>query len=344
MVAELAALVALLVSLGAEALHMRRTRRLAKLAFGPASRPRSWARLAPVVTAVATAVLVWGLATLLLMKPKTHVATTIPEGEMKHLVLVVDVSPSMQLVDAGPDGKQSRRQRVHSLMTSFFQRVQLPDYRTSIVAVYNGAKPVVIDTRDREVIDNILDDLPLRYAFTSGKTDLFAGLSEAAEIVKPFPPKTTTLMLLSDGDSVPAAGMPEMPPSVEHIIVVGVGDAVAGKFIDGRQSRQDASTLRQIAARLGGDYHDGNKKHLSTDLVRSIAAADADESAFDRLSKREYALAAIVIGASTLAGLPISLHFFGTGWRPGVRLQRSVPAEARPRPKFNRQKPPVPLY
>ena len=43
-----------------------------------------------------------------------------------------------------------------------------------------------------------------------------------------------------------------MPASVAGVLVVGVGDPQAGMFIDGHQSRQDVSTLRQIAARLRG--------------------------------------------------------------------------------------------
>lgn len=343
MVAEIAALLAFVVALGAEALQVRRTRRMARLAFGPRLKPRSWARIAPLVTAISVAALTWGLVTLYILEPKVHAATTVPEAELKHLVIVLDVSPSMQLVDAGPDGKQSRRLRAFSLMTSFFQRVQLPDYRTSVIAVYNGAKPVVIDTKDREVVNNILNDLPLRFAFNTGKTDLFAGLAEAAKIVEPFPRKTTTLLLISDGDTVPSTGMPEMPESVEHIVVVGVGDPVAGKFIDGKLSRQDASTLRQIATRLGGVYHDGNKKHLSSSLIRTIATSNA-KSALEKLSKREYALAACGLGALAYALLPLLLHYFGTGWLPGVPTNgRGATLSPKIRANLNRQAEPMPL-
>src|SRR5690606_41488262 len=127
-----------------------------------------------------------------------HKAVEVPESEMKHLVLLLDVSPSMLLEDAGPEKNISRRQRAYALMQSFFERVQLPDYRTSIIAVYNGAKPVVIDTKDREVVNNILEDLPMQFAFEAGKTELFTGLEEVVNIVKDFPPKSTVLMLVSD--------------------------------------------------------------------------------------------------------------------------------------------------
>ena len=117
---------------------------------------------------------------------------------------------------------------------------------------------------------NILNDLPMHHAFPSGKTDLFSGLEEAATIAHPWNPRSTLLMMLTDGDTVPSTGMSTLPASIADVLIVGVGDPRTGSFIDGGQSRQDASTLRQIAARLGGVYHDGNTKHLSSDLLARL--------------------------------------------------------------------------
>ena len=44
----------------------------------------------------------------MLLPPKSYKTGEIKEGEYRHLVLVLDVSPSMQLDDAGPTGKQKR--------------------------------------------------------------------------------------------------------------------------------------------------------------------------------------------------------------------------------------------
>ena len=181
------------------------------------------------------------------------------DDDYQHVLLVLDVSPSMRLDDAGPDKDSSRMDRARELMESFFERVPIERFRVSVVAFYNGAKPVVVDTSDFEVVRNILGDLPMHYAFRSGRTRLFDGLQEAAQIAAPWEPRSTTLILLTDGDTVPATGMPRMPASVRSVLVVGVGDPRTGKFIDGRQSRQDVSTLRQIATRLGGVYHNGNE-------------------------------------------------------------------------------------
>jgi Ca-activated chloride channel homolog len=219
------------------------------------------------------------------------------------------------LVDAGPTGKQSRRKRVADVMASFFQRVPVEQYKVSVVAVYSGAKPVVSDTHDLEVVNNILDDLPMEHAFKAGETDIFAGLNEAAKLAQPWRPKSTTVMLLSDGDSVPAVGMPKMPASVAHVVIVGVGDPRVGRFINGRNSRQDASTLRQVAVRLNGRYHDANEKQLPTTLLQELTQS-AEASPFE-LTRREYALIACALGSAVLALLPLLLALFGTRWRPG---------------------------
>jgi Ca-activated chloride channel family protein len=213
-------------------------------------------------------------------------------------------------------------------MESFFDRVPIEQYRVTVIAVYNGAKPVVVDTKDFEVVRNILGDLPMHYAFVAGKTKLFEGLEEAARIAAPWNPRSTTLVILSDGDTVPATGMPKMPASIKSVLVVGVGDSQSGKFIDGRQSRQEVPTLKQIAARLGGVFHNGNTKHLSSSLIAAATGIE-EEDLFEKLTRREYALIACSAGALLLALLPLLLHFFGTSWRPGTSSRRAgAPARA----------------
>jgi Ca-activated chloride channel family protein len=318
--AELAAAAAAILAAVAEALHARRVHRLARLAFGPDRRPAPWARLAPAIRVAAIAALCWGLVTLLELPPKVHVAQVIPDNERRHVLIVLDVSPSMRLKDAGPNRDESRMKRASEVMESFLQRVPVELYLLSVVACYNGSKPVVIDTKDIEVVRNIFSDLPMHYAFTAGKTDLFSGIAEAARIAHPWQPRSTLLLMLSDGDTVPATGMPKLPASIADVLIVGVGDPRQGSFIDGRMSRQDSSTLRQMAARLGGVYHDGNKKHLASDLLARLTIIPR-KSAFDRLTRREYALIACGLGATALAFLPVLLHAFGTRWRPGVRLR-----------------------
>jgi Ca-activated chloride channel family protein len=224
----------------------------------------------------------------------------------------------MQLTDAGPGGGQSRAKRAAEVLGSMLDRIVLEQCRVSVIAFYNGAKPVVVDATDPEVVRNILNGLPLDHAFNVGKTKILDGLKQAVDLAKPWRAGSTTLVLVSDGDTVPDTGMPALPPSIAQALVVGVGDARLGKFIDGHQSRQDASTLRQVAARLRGVYHDGNEKHLpSQDLAALAAALPMKEES--QTGRRELALAAVGVGAGLISLLPLALALAGTGWQAGGR-------------------------
>jgi Ca-activated chloride channel family protein len=315
----IAAAIAALVMAGAELLHAARTRRVAALAFGPSRQPLLWARLAPLARIVAVAGVMWGLVTLYFLPSRAHKAGVVKPHEIRRLVLILDVSPSMKLADAGVQQKQRRDQRAAEILTSFFDRVQKDRYRTSIIAVYSEAKPVVKDTTDLEVVHNILTELPLSQAFKSGETNLFAGIEQAVELAKPWPPQSTILMIVSDGgDPVPGGKFPKLPASIGHVIVVGVGSPTTGKFIDGVLSRQDVPSLRQAAARLKGTYYNANESHLPTELVREVSQPSGNPRGED-WTLREWALFALATGSTTLAVLPVLLQVAGTMWRPGRR-------------------------
>jgi Ca-activated chloride channel family protein len=328
-VAENPVLVAALVAIGAallaalgEVLHAARVRRVARLAFGPGGRPRAWTWAAAPLKVLAVAGLAWGLVVLLLLEPEPKKVERVAEGDERHVVLVLDVSPSMRLEDAGPQLDESRLKRADELLQSFFARVPVERYRVSVVAVYNGAKAVVVDTTDLEVVRNILGDLPMHYAFDPGKTRLFDGLEAAADLARPWNPRSATVLVLSDGDTVPARGMPRMPASVRSVLVIGVGDPRAGTWIDGKQSRQDVATLRQLGARLGGAYVDGNQRHVPSDVIE-LALGRTETSAFEQLTLREYALGAVGLGAAALALLPLLLNTLGTSFPAGAPRRRS---------------------
>ncbi len=311
----------------AELLHFARVLKAAPLAFGPKRTRLPLAVLAPVLRVAAIGCVAWGLAVLAAWPPKSHKANAVNDSDYRHLVLVLDVSPSMQVADAGPDGKQKRAERAADLIQSFFERVQAEQYKTTIIAVYTSAKPVVKDTTDREVVRNILTDLPMRHAYKSGETNLFAGLEMAAEVAKPWNPGSAVLLVVTDGDTVPSTGMPKMPASIgTNVVMIGVGSPSVGKSIGGHMTRQDASTLRQVATRLNGAYHDGNDKQLSTDLVSRVderATSKKDE----KLSPRELAMWLTPTGAGVLVLLPVALTLLGTGWAPG-RHPREVRGRA----------------
>lgn len=307
----------LVLAMLGEMLQAQRIRRLRHLLYGPSGSPARWVVAVPLVRILSSAALAWGLSTLLLVDPKVHAGEEMSEEDWRHLVLVYDVSPSMFLKDAGVSGDQTRHERSRELIESLFERVQIGKFKVSVVATYNGAKPVVTDTKDIEVVRHMMSEVDLQWAFKVGKTKLFDGIQVAADLGKAWRPDSALLVIVTDGDTVPASGMPELPPSFGGTLVVGVGDHLSGSFIAGQQSRQDESTLRQLAIRLGGEFHNGNRRQVPSDML-SAAAADSRTPLLERLTLREYALLAILLATALLGAIPMLLHYLGTVWRPGV--------------------------
>src|SRR5215472_9008632 len=136
MVAELTGFGVLLLAGLAEWLHLRRCRRVAILAFGPSGKAREWTVGVPLARVLALTFLAWGLVNLYLSGSRPLKPKQIPEGGYRHLVIALDVSPSMQIKDAGPTGQQTRAQRAAELITSVLQRSALEQMRVSVVAFY----------------------------------------------------------------------------------------------------------------------------------------------------------------------------------------------------------------
>lgn len=314
----------------AEFLHWRRLQRIGTLAFGPTGQPSFWVKCLPFVRTLAGTLLACSLTVLAFAKPISHRkdGKEVAFEKMKHVIIVLDVSPSMRLEDAGQKNDKSRMRRAREVMESYFQRVPMSEFRVTVIAVYTDAFPVVKDTKDPAVVRNILNDLPMHFAFVPGETDLFAGIKKAAEVARGWRPRSATMIMVTDGDTVPATGMPRLPASIADVVVVGVGDAKKGSFINGKNSRQDVSTLRQIAARLGGVYHNGNEKHLSTSLIERLTTQMDGESKV-QLTLRELALFAAGVSILILAAIPFASHYFGTSWQPGIRR---FPDESRTTP------------
>lgn len=328
-------MVSLLVALGAivlaglaEWLHARRTRRIAWLAFGPrrvpqneGGLPRRWARSAPIVRAIAIGLLTWGLLTLLRLDG-APVAIDPRKASTRHLLIALDVSPSMTLKDAGADGRTPRDTRARQALKSIMDRLDLNSTRVSVVAFYTTAKPVVVDTWDLNIVANILDDLPLEYAFKEGPTAMYSGVREAAALAAPWPRSSTTLIVVSDGDTIPEVEPPKLPTSISRVLVMGVGDPHRGTQIAGRSSRQDAAALKTLAARLRGTYFDANTRHLPGSIVSALWFGTQSASAWP--GEKTLALIALAVGGSALALLWPALAILGAPDPTRRPMQRGV--------------------
>lgn len=298
----------------AEALQARRMRRLGRLAFGPGERPRAWTVAVPILRVVALSAVMAALVVLLAFEGGSR-SRERQGAPVRHLMVLLDVSPSMQLVDAGEGGQKKRAQRAAELLQSVLERAPGDDVKVTMACFYSHAMPLVRESTDREVVWHFVDDLPLYIAFKHGKTDLVKSLNQAGEMVAEFPRRSTTFLVLTDGDTVPESGLKPMPSAVSDIIFAGVGDPVRGAYIDGHLSRQDTASLSQLARRLGGRYHNGNQKHIPSEWLTRLTTPDPRSEKL-QFNLRVVAILVITSGAALLCLIPVLLDRFGSDWKP----------------------------
>jgi Ca-activated chloride channel family protein len=313
-----------------EWLHTRRVARLSRLAFGPANRPRRWTTLAPTLRVLALAGVAWSLVTLAAFNNRSRDRDR-RSAVTRQLLVLLDVSPSMQLADAGADGSQRRAVRAAEVLKSVLDRVPGDHVRFSAASFYTEARMLARECQDRELMVHFAADVPFHLTYKPGQTDLLKSLNQAGEFSKDWPRKSTTLLVISDGDSVPPSGLQPMPSAVSEVLFAGVGETGRGTFIDGHLSRQDGTTLSQLARRLGGTYYDANTKHLPSDALRKLNEKDPGAAKW-QADRRLVALAVLALSASALCLLPLLLEYFGSAWQAATPTTRDAfqKAEATP--------------
>ncbi len=308
-----AAATAGLAALG-EWLHARRVSLTGPLAFGPRAKPRAWTLAVPLFRTTALAAAAWALVTLIayngLVRDRNRGANT-----TRHLMVLLDVSPSMLLTDSGEGGAETRNARASSVLKSVLDRVPGDNVRFSAAGFYTEARMMVRECRDRELILHLAGGTPFHITYRPGKTDIIASVNRTGDIMREWPRKSATLLILSDGGSTASTGLRPMPSAVGDVIVAGIGDAARGTFIDGHLSRQDSASLSQLARRLGGRYYDANVRHIPTDALRGLNTEDPGAAKW-RTDRRLAALATLASSAALLCLLPLLLEILGSPWRP----------------------------
>ncbi|MCH2136580.1 MAG: hypothetical protein MK101_08360 [Phycisphaerales bacterium] len=304
-----------------EWLHQRRTSRVARLAFGRRGSPAAWTAIALPLRSVAMAAMVWGMLMLATLDPKVDDDVT-PLAASKHLLIAFDVSPSMHIEDAGPEeSDQSRTVWAGKLVQGILDRLDPSTTRVSMLAFYTSSLPLFQETFDKEVIANALDGLPLYAAFEPGPTRLQEGVAAALDMARTWMPGTATLLVVSDGDTLTGAAPPRLPASIADVLVVGVGDPNRPQTVGGHASRQDSTSLKQLATRLGGLYHQGNTKHLPSDVLDGLTMIQPRLASATGL--RELALLTSICGAAALALIGPALALAGMPRRRHQTMPRT---------------------
>ncbi len=313
----------------AEWLHSRRSARVAYLAFGAEGRPRRWVVITPVSRVFASSAAAWGLVILFLMAPAA-IEKEPTQSASKHLLVCLDASPSMFVEDSGPDGKSKRAVWAGEVIQAILDRLDTDTTRVTVFAVYTKSIPVIEDTFDMNVVRNLLDGLPLYAAFDSGPTKLSSGVNDALAYARKWKPNTATLLIISDGDSEEAMQVRSVPTSIADTIVVGVGDPVRPTMIAGHRSTQDSQSLKLLATKLKGVFHQGNNKHLPSAVIEKLSMIRPRLA--EGLGLREAALLSVGLSCGWLALLGPALIVFGRHHRnhpvrtPTARRSSEQPA------------------
>ena len=304
----IAFVVAAVAGLG-EWLHQRRIARVSRLAFGPTGRPSRWVVAAPIIRIIGIAAAAWGSAVLITYDQVGGDQTPAPRAS-KQLLIALDVSPSMLIKDAGPDAeKVTRSQWAGKVVQGVLDRLDMKQTRITLVAFYTKSMTVLQDTTDKNVIANMFDGLQLHVAFDPGSTDLAAGVNSALQLARPWARRSTTLIVVSDGDAKSELGQVTLPPAIADTIVIGVGDPSKATIVSGHSSKQESLSLKTLAARLGGTYHEGNRLHLPREVLAKLAMISPNAGA--ELGLRDAALIALGVGCSLTAFIGPALMFFG---------------------------------
>lgn len=320
LVACIAAIVVGALIAVAEWLHSTRIAKARHLAFGASGRPRTWVKLAPPSRVVAAAALAWGLVVLSLLEPKAVEQEPTQEAS-KHLLVCLDASPSMFVEDSGPDGKAKRAVWAGEVIQAVLDRLDTETTRVTVFAVYTKSIPVIEDTFDMNVVRNVLDGLPLYAAFDAGPTKLSSGVNEALAYARQWKPNSATLLVISDGDSEELVQVRSIPASIADAIIVGVGDPVRPTMVSGHRSTQDAQSLKLLATKLRGVYHQGNNKHLPSEVVNKLSMIRPRIG--EGIGLREAAVVCIGLSCSWLCLLGPALILVGRNHREhAVRITR----------------------
>lgn len=311
--ATLIAICILVLAAFAESMHRKRVNRIARLVFGANESPARWAKGEPYIRSLALAGCSWGLMILLLVPATVTEVEPDPEAS-KHLLICLDASPSMFLEDAGRQfaGKEQDQQRMvraGEVMRAVLDRIDGEKTRVTVFGVYTRAVPIIEETFDKSVVNNLFDGLPIFAAFEQGPTALSSSVSQAIEYSRKWQDDSTLLLVVSDGDSTDASPIRAIPKAIAETLVIGVGKTNAATNIAGHASRQDADSLRRLAKQLRGTYFDANQQHLPSELLDRLAVVQPRVG--DSVRLRDAALILFLISGMILATLLPALCFAG---------------------------------
>jgi Ca-activated chloride channel family protein len=280
--------------------------------------------LPPALALVAVGALCVALA-------RPHRSTLVPSDQAT-VVLVVDVSGSMQATDVKP----SRLGAAQAAVRRFLDRVPQP-VKVALVAFAGDPQVAAPPTRNRDLVREGLDTLGFFSGF--GGTAIGDALAAAVDLVKPTPPPgvqtiayTTvaaapkspiSILFLSDGhqtrgDLLPLQGAERAREAGIPVYTIALGtpngELVRPPFGGGgfqgggspfdRQRRipvpPDPATLRQIAQTTGGKFFEARSAKALSAAYENLGSVIGREQGKREVTYSFLALAAILLVAAGL--------------------------------------------
>jgi Ca-activated chloride channel family protein len=211
----------------------------------------------------------WIALVVALAGPQTISASVALPMSGRDLMLVLDVSGSMEAKDFTLDGQPARRLDVVKAVTRDFLRRRAGD-RIGLVFFAENAELAAVPTFDIVAIQDVLADTEI--GMLGRSTAIGDGLGLALKGLKDSSSASKVVVLLSDGANT--AGIVSAQAAAQlartlgvrvHSIALG-SDTTAG---EGAGEQVDAAALEDIAATAGGEAF----RVRTTDDLRTVTAA-----------------------------------------------------------------------
>jgi Ca-activated chloride channel family protein len=210
------------------------------------------------------------------------------------IVLVLDVSDSMEATDVAPD----RLTAAQTAASAFLEELP-PNFRVGLATFAGDAQLVVSPTRARE---DVLDALA---AITTSKgTVIGDGLTVALDAIEELrsvaPELPAAALLLSDGRDTGSRVAPGEAATRAASLEVPVFTVVVGRVTEGDGPGADQGALESIANASGGDTFTAETSDELTSIYTNLGSALSVELELEP-STTPFVIAAIAL--TVLAGL-----------------------------------------
>ncbi|HEX6579422.1 MAG TPA: VWA domain-containing protein [Actinomycetota bacterium] len=183
------------------------------------------------------------------------------------IVLVLDVSDSMNATDVAPD----RLSAAETAAIAFLDELP-PEFRVGLTTFAGAAQLVVSPTRVREEVVNALADLT-----TSKGTVIGDGLTVALDAIEELrseaPDTSAAALLLSDGNDTGSRVTPGQAATRAASLEVPVFTIVVGRVTEGDGHGADLSALEAIANTSGGDTFTAETSNELTSIYTDLGSA-----------------------------------------------------------------------